>query len=103
MTLPNHEIKHPRPCAYVQIVLDSTLRQKFPPSLTPTTPSYKWVNLERRALGICLHISQDSYAISHTDRRLLSPQDLAPRDRQGVFVACFSERLQLHPLALLQA
>ena len=48
-----------------------------------TTPSYGWINLQRRALGICLHIIQDSYAIGHTQRRLLNPQDLAPRDPQG--------------------
>ena len=48
-----------------------------------TTPSYGWVNLERRALGICLHIVQDSYTIGHAQRLLLNPQDLAPRDQQG--------------------
>lgn len=48
-----------------------------------TTPSYGWANLERRALGICLHIIQDSYAIGHTQRCLCNPEDLAPRDQQG--------------------
>ena len=48
-----------------------------------TTPSYGWVKLECRALGICLHTIQDSYAIGHVQRRLLNPQDLAPRNRQG--------------------
>ncbi|KAL8707240.1 MAG: hypothetical protein Q9220_007683 [cf. Caloplaca sp. 1 TL-2023] len=48
-----------------------------------TTPSYGWIKLERRALGICLHIVQDSYAIGHTRRRIRNPQDLAPRDGQG--------------------
>ena len=52
-----------------------------------TTPSYKYVKLERRALGICMHIIQDSYAVGHTQRRFLNCQDLAPRDDQGAFTA----------------
>ncbi len=53
-----------------------------------TTPGYGWVKFERRALGICLHIIQDSYAIGHVQRRVLNPQDLAGRDGEGVCAAC---------------
>ena len=51
-----------------------------------TTPSYNEMKIEDRALGICLHIIQDSYAIGHTQRSLLNPQDLAPRDPQGKLI-----------------
>lgn len=38
-----------------------------------TTPSYRNVKIDRRALGICMHIIQDSYALGHTRRKLLNP------------------------------
>lgn len=38
-----------------------------------TTPSYRNVKIDRRALGICMHIVQDSYALGHTRRKLLNP------------------------------
>ena len=38
-----------------------------------TTPSYRNAKIDRRALGICMHIIQDSYALGHTRRKLLNP------------------------------
>ncbi|KAL9612990.1 MAG: hypothetical protein Q9167_002467 [Letrouitia subvulpina] len=55
---------------------DATLKQL----LLATTPNYRFSNLQRRALGVCLHIIQDSYAIGHTQRCLLNPEDQANRD-----------------------
>ncbi|CAG9992956.1 unnamed protein product [Clonostachys byssicola] len=34
--------------------------------LVATTLSYRLTDVRRRALGVCLHIVQDSYAVSHT-------------------------------------
>ncbi|KAI4160368.1 MAG: hypothetical protein LQ342_005779 [Letrouitia transgressa] len=58
---------------------DATLKQL----LLATTPNYRFSNLQRRALGVCLHIIQDSYAIGHTQRCLLNPGDQANRDENG--------------------
>ncbi|KAF4975679.1 hypothetical protein FZEAL_7569 [Fusarium zealandicum] len=55
---------------------DSTLRDL----LLATTPDYKKANLRQRALGTCLHIISDSYALGHTQRRLKNPSDLVDRD-----------------------
>ena len=45
-----------------------------------TTPEYRFSNIPLRALGICMHIIEDSYAIGHVQRRLLNPQDFVGRD-----------------------
>lgn len=58
---------------------DATLKQL----LLATTPNYRFPNIQRRALGVCLHIIQDSYAIGHTQRCLLNPGDLLQRDEEG--------------------
>ena len=63
-----------------------------------TTPSYKYLLLDRRALGICLHIVQDSYAVGHTQRRLRNCQDLAPRDSKGELLLDFSKSFVFHSL-----
>lgn len=51
--------------------------------LVATTPSYRLTDVRRRALGVCLHIIQDSYAVSHTKRHLRNPEDLLSRDGNG--------------------
>ena len=58
---------------------DATVKQL----LLATTPNYLFSNIQRRALGVCLHIIQDSYAIGHTQRCLLNPEDQANRDEKG--------------------
>ena len=58
---------------------DKTLRDL----LLADTPSYKNSNISMRALGSCLHTIQDSYAIGHTQRRLINPHDLEERDKDG--------------------
>ena len=45
-----------------------------------STPEYRYSNVPLRALGICLHIIEDSYAIGHVQRRLMNPQDFIGRD-----------------------
>ncbi|KAI0097562.1 hypothetical protein GGR51DRAFT_540722 [Nemania sp. FL0031] len=45
-----------------------------------TTDSYPHYNIQRRALGICLHIITDSYAVGHTQRRLKNPSSYDGRD-----------------------
>ncbi|KAL8793411.1 MAG: hypothetical protein Q9195_003997 [Heterodermia aff. obscurata] len=60
---------------------DATIRDL----ILATTPSYGWVKIERRALGFCMHVIQDSFAIGHTQRRLLNCQDLMLRDKHGFF------------------
>lgn len=40
--------------------------QRLRDLIIATTPRYKYLLLDRRALGICLHIIQDSYAVGHT-------------------------------------
>ena len=49
-----------------------------------TTPSYRKANIPRRALGHCLHMIQDSYAVGHTLRRLTNPDDLDGNDEDGM-------------------
>ena len=58
---------------------DATIKQL----LLATTPKYRFPNIQRRALGVCLHIIQDSYAVGHTQRCLLNPEDQASRDEEG--------------------
>jgi hypothetical protein len=43
--------------------------------LLGTTREYKKVDFQRRALGCCFHIIQDSYAVGHCQRALLNPGD----------------------------
>jgi len=47
------------------------------------TPEYRKADISRRALGVCLHMIQDSYAVGHTLRRLKNPNDLDGRDKDG--------------------
>ncbi|GJC86302.1 hypothetical protein ColLi_09140 [Colletotrichum liriopes] len=58
---------------------DVSLKQLF----LGTTPSYRKANIPRRALGNCLHMIQDSYAVGHTLRRLTNPEDLDRNDEEG--------------------
>ncbi|XDG01821.1 hypothetical protein ABKA04_001436 [Annulohypoxylon sp. FPYF3050] len=51
--------------------------------LLSSTPSYNHVDIHRRALGHCLHIIVDSYAIGHTQRILRNPESYQGRDSQG--------------------
>ena len=54
----------------------STLRDL----ILATRPEYKYSKIPLRALGICMHIIEDSYAMGHVQRRLLNPQDFIGRD-----------------------
>lgn len=47
--------------------------------ITASTPEYRWTEISKRALGICMHAIQDSFAIGHVQRRLLNPWDVAGR------------------------
>ncbi|KAI1635418.1 hypothetical protein F4809DRAFT_664250 [Biscogniauxia mediterranea] len=58
---------------------DNTLRQL----LLAKTPNYPGTDVRRRALGTCLHIISDSYAVGHTQRRLRNGGDYAGRDGRG--------------------
>ncbi|KAF7441479.1 hypothetical protein A1F96_04266 [Pyrenophora tritici-repentis] len=49
--------------------------------LLGNTPEYRKADISHRALGVCLHMIQDSYAVGHTLRRLKNPNDLAGRDK----------------------
>ncbi|KAI0471227.1 hypothetical protein F4859DRAFT_505114 [Xylaria cf. heliscus] len=51
-----------------------------------STPHYYLTNIQQRALGICLHIISDSYAIGHTQRRLKNPDSYRGRDKNGYMV-----------------
>ena len=42
--------------------------------LAPSTQFTK-LDIQKRALGVCLHIIQDSYAVGHTKRKVLNPED----------------------------
>jgi hypothetical protein len=48
-----------------------------------STPEYRDSKIPLRALGICMHMIQDSYAMGHVQRRLLNPKDFAGRDANG--------------------
>ncbi|CAG9986848.1 unnamed protein product [Clonostachys byssicola] len=76
---------------------DDSVTKHFPPSvfgptwastslrslLLATTPSYQDVDICRRALGVCLHLIQDSYAIGHVQRQLRNPKDKLGRGPDG--------------------
>ncbi|KAI3325686.1 hypothetical protein HD806DRAFT_552945 [Xylariaceae sp. AK1471] len=78
--------------------LKQTLGEWFNSSTTPTdqnslrdlilasTPNYNQTNIQWRALGICLHIIMDSYAVGHTQRRLKNPNSYRGRDDDGYMV-----------------
>lgn len=101
------EVMYKLACGNQGVSADDQLNSRFPqdfnrqtdPSgsntlrelIMATTPSYRYLLLDRRALGICLHIIQDSYAIGHVQRRLRNCQDLAPRDSKGQFMSDFSK------------
>lgn len=51
-----------------------------------STPNYNCVDIKRRALGICLHLITDSYAVGHTQRRLTNPDAYQGRDDQQYMV-----------------
>ena len=46
-------------------------------------PEYKDSNIPLRALSICMHTVQDSFAMGHVQRRLLNPRDFERRDKNG--------------------
>ncbi|KAK1525574.1 hypothetical protein CABS01_00663 [Colletotrichum abscissum] len=60
---------------------DANLRQMF----LGSTPSYFKANISKRAIGHCLHMVQDSFAVGHTLRRLSNPSDLDGKDGEGYF------------------
>ncbi|KAI5926714.1 hypothetical protein F4810DRAFT_707254 [Camillea tinctor] len=57
----------------------ATLRQL----LLARTPNYPGTCVAQRALGTCLHVVSDSYAVGHTQRRLRHGGDYAGRDGRG--------------------
>jgi hypothetical protein len=48
-----------------------------------TRPEYKESKISLRALGVCMHMIQDSYAMGHVQRRLSNPNDFVGRDANG--------------------
>ncbi|KAI1641846.1 uncharacterized protein F4817DRAFT_362748 [Daldinia loculata] len=78
--------------------LQQALGEWFDSSTTPTgqsslrdlilanTPNYYQTNIQWRALGICLHMITDSYAVGHTQRRLRNPESYLGRDEDGYMV-----------------
>lgn len=59
---------------------DASFRDLF----LATTPSYRRVEVGKRALGSCLHLIEDSYAIGHTHRRLKNSGDQMSREGEGM-------------------
>lgn len=49
-------------------------------------PEYKDSNIPLRALGICMHTVQDSFAMGHVQRRLVNHWDFERRDKNGYLV-----------------
>ncbi|KAK1448224.1 hypothetical protein CCUS01_11807 [Colletotrichum cuscutae] len=54
-------------------------------SMLSCTPSYFKANISKRAIGHCLHMVQDSFAVGHTLRHLSNPSDLDGKDGEGYF------------------
>lgn len=48
-----------------------------------STPNYNGIDIKKRALGVCLHIITDSYAVGHTQRRLTNPDAYQGRDENN--------------------
>lgn len=57
--------------------------RSFRELILATTPNYRASNVAQRALGVCMHMIGDSYAVGHVQRRLKNPGDFAGRDRDG--------------------
>ena len=51
--------------------------------LLATTTKYMHTDIQMRALGVCIHIISDSFAVGHTKRIWLNPQDLDPSAPDG--------------------
>ena len=51
--------------------------------LLATTTRYMSVDVKLRALGVCIHVISDSFAVGHTKRAWLNPQDLDPTASNG--------------------
>ncbi|OTB05585.1 hypothetical protein M426DRAFT_260087 [Hypoxylon sp. CI-4A] len=51
--------------------------------LLASTPSYYLTDIKQRALGHCLHIISDSYAVGHVQRRLKNPESYQGRNDSG--------------------
>lgn len=73
---------------------DSMFNRKTDPSggttlrdlILADRPEYRGSNIPLRALGICMHMIQDSYAMGHVQRRLLNRWDFERRDKNGYLV-----------------
>ena len=89
------------------VAMTDRLDQRFPTSFSessdPTgdrnlrdlllgsTTAYQRLNIHKRALGFCLHVMQDSYAIGHTLRRLHNIGDIDGRDENGKILRLIPE------------
>ncbi|KAJ8131011.1 hypothetical protein O1611_g2614 [Lasiodiplodia mahajangana] len=62
---------------------DPTDEESLRHLILSNTSNYAHSNIQRRALGICLHIITDSYAVGHTQRRLKNPGSYDGRDEDG--------------------
>jgi hypothetical protein len=51
-----------------------------------STPNYNYTVIKNRALGMCLHMITDSYAVGHTQRRLMNPDAYRGRNNDGYMV-----------------
>ncbi len=47
----------------------------FTELLMGTTSSFRYPRIDRRALGSCFHVIQDSYAVGHVQRHLENPEE----------------------------
>ena len=88
-------------CGNQDVKAESTLRSALPAYFSSSTQpsgdttlkqllmgqraSFKLPNIQFRAIGVCLHMIQDSYAVGHTHRCLKNPQDLDGRDNEGLY------------------
>ncbi|KAF2198768.1 hypothetical protein GQ43DRAFT_474240 [Delitschia confertaspora ATCC 74209] len=66
--------------------------------LLGTTRKYPRSNIPKRALGSCLHLIQDSYAVGHTLRRLQNVWDIEGKDEDGYFRFRPNTYAQLGPI-----
>jgi hypothetical protein len=88
-------------CGNQGVSENQSLREHFDDSMFSGTPSggsslrdliladrpeYRASNIPLRALGICMHMIQDSYAMGHVQRRLLNRWDFERRDKNGYLV-----------------
>lgn len=95
------EVMYKLACGNQGVSENDKLSERFPLSFSSTTKPtgdatikdlilgktarFMMLDIQSRALGVCLHTIQDSYAVGHTLRRLIQPQHIVGKSPNGMY------------------